>query len=107
MTFFHHLDDLAELKPVQGFTGKLIHSENMTVVNWSIESGSAFPEHSHPHEQVSMMLEGEFELTVAGEIKVLQAGLIAIVPSNVPHGGRALSDCRLLDIFHPVREDLR
>ena len=53
------------------------------------------------------VLEGEFELTVAGETKVLKPGQVAVIPSNVPHSGKALTKCYIIDAFYPVREDYR
>jgi quercetin dioxygenase-like cupin family protein len=53
------------------------------------------------------VLEGEFELTVNGEPQILTKGLFATIPGNVPHGGRAITNCKLLDIFNPVREDFK
>jgi quercetin dioxygenase-like cupin family protein len=53
------------------------------------------------------ILEGEFELTVAGEIKILKPGQVAVIASNVPHSGKALTQCRIIDAFYPVREDYR
>jgi quercetin dioxygenase-like cupin family protein len=53
------------------------------------------------------VLEGEFELTVAGETKILKPGQVAVIPSNVPHSGKALTKCYIIDAFYPVREDYR
>ena len=58
-------------------------------------------------EQISQVLEGKFELTINGESKVYEPGGVVIIPSNIPHGGAAITDCKLLDIFSPVREDYR
>lgn len=104
---FINLDDLIQSEPIPGFKGRFVHSENITVVSWRIDEGSAFPGHSHPHEQVSIVEEGEFELTIEGETKKLHPGLVAIIPSNTLHSGRALTNCRLIDVFYPVREDYR
>jgi quercetin dioxygenase-like cupin family protein len=46
-------------------------------------------------------------LIVEGEIKILEPGIIAVIPPNIPHGGRALTDCELLDVFMPEREDYK
>jgi quercetin dioxygenase-like cupin family protein len=92
---------------VPGFTGRFIHSDKMTFAYWEITKGSASPEHAHIHEQAAYMLEGEFELTVAGVTHHMTAGTIVIIPSNVRHSGRAITDCRLLDVFDPVREDYK
>ena len=32
---------------------------------------------------------------------------LAIVPPNVTHSGRAVTECRIIDVFHPVRDDYR
>ncbi|MDE3089101.1 MAG: cupin domain-containing protein [Chloroflexota bacterium] len=53
------------------------------------------------------VLEGEFELTDAGETKVLKPGQDAVIPSNIPHSGKALTKCYIIDAFYPVREDYR
>jgi quercetin dioxygenase-like cupin family protein len=46
-------------------------------------------------------------MTVNGDTQMLEPGFFAIIPSNVQHGGTAITDCKLLDIFTPLREDYR
>ena len=91
----------------KGFKGKFIHTEKMTMAFWEVEAGASVPMHQHVHEQTSQVLEGEFELTVDGERKVYGPGFVVIIPSNTPHGGVAITDCKLLDMFSPVREDYK
>jgi len=104
---FISLDELAKVEPISGYVATMVHSEQMTVASWQIGAGLAFPEHSHPHEQIMMVLKGEFELTVADETQVMSPGVVAIIPSEDRHSGRALTDCKVIDVFHPVREDYR
>jgi len=104
---FLELDKVAPREPMAGFRGRFFHSATMTFVHWTIEPGAFLPEHAHPHEQVANALEGEFELTIAGETRVLRPGSVAVIPSNAPHSGRALTACRIIDVFHPIREDYR
>ena len=104
---FIQLEKISQAEPFPGFLGRFIHSENMTVADWRIQEGSNFPEHTHPHEQIAFILNGRFELTLEGEVKILTPGTIAVIPPNIPHSGVALTECHLLDIFSPVREDLR
>jgi len=106
MTFIT-IDTLPEKEVVAGFRARFIHSEHMTLAFWQVEAGAALPEHAHPHEQVTTVLEGEFELTVAGESRVLKPGMAGVVPSNIRHKGRALTVCRLIDAFYPVRDEYR
>ncbi|MDQ6436769.1 cupin domain-containing protein [Mesorhizobium sp. LHD-90] len=99
--------DIAAQTPIPGFVGKVMHSDSMTFALWEISAGALLPEHDHVHEQVVHMLDGAFELTVDGRTETLSRGQVAAIPSNARHSGRALTDCRILDAFSPVREDYR
>ncbi|RMF93460.1 MAG: cupin domain-containing protein [Nitrospinota bacterium] len=69
---------------------------------------SVVPEHKHPHEQMGIVLEGEFEFTIGGETKVVKAGEAYYIPSNVPHSVRTPAQkARALDIFSPPREEYK
>ena len=64
------------------------------------------PPHSHPHEQVTYVAEGEIFFCVEGEKYHLCAGDLFTVPGNVPHSVQLLTDkVRLVDTFTPIRED--
>ena len=99
--------DLKEREVVPGIRGRFVHSENVTVVYWDIDAGAIMPDHAHPHEQIVNVLEGVFDFDVEGEVAEAQPGFVAIVPSNVMHGGKAKTRVRILDVFYPVREDYR
>jgi quercetin dioxygenase-like cupin family protein len=73
-----------------------------------IEPHAVVEEHSHPHEQVGMVLEGQAVFIVGGEAKTLRAGDMYRIPGNVPHKviGQE-TPLKALDIFYPVREDYR
>ena len=99
-----------EMEPKELFAGmkaRFIHSDNMTFAYWDIAAGSSLPEHSHPHEQVVNVIEGEFDLTVNGETKNVRPGSVVVIPSNATHSANCLQNGRVLDVFHPVREDYR
>ena len=88
-----------------GYRGRFVHSDHTTHAYWEIDADSPLPEHAHPHEQVVNMVDGTFILTVAGEKRVLKAGAIVVIPSNVKHSGQAVTACRIMDVFYPVRKD--
>ena len=104
---FLKLDDLEEREIVPGYRARFVHSDNVTLAYWTIDEGAALPEHSHPHEQVANVLEGTFSLTVDGEAREVRPGDVAVIPGGVAHSGRAVTACRIVDVFHPVREDYR
>lgn len=103
----YELDEVEEREIMPGFRGRLVHTDKMTLATWRITAGASLPEHHHPHEQVVYMLEGRFELVLDGDPQVLEPGSVLVIESDVPHAGRAITDCRILDVFHPVREDYR
>jgi len=92
-----------ELLP--GFEVRFVHSKNITIAFWDIKAGSTLPIHSHIHEQISNVTEGEFELTINGKASILSEGNITIIPSNAEHSGKAITDCKIIDTFYPLRED--
>ncbi len=90
-----------------GYHGKMVHAASMTLAFWEVEKGASVPEHSHINEQIMHVLDGRFELTVGGVTNAYNPGDIAIIAPHVAHSGVALTDCRLLDVFSPVREAYR
>ena len=104
---FTSLDALPSREIVPGFHGKFAHTDHLTFAHWSIEAGSVLPEHAHPHEQITCVLEGRLEMTVGGETRVLEAGMVAAIAAGVTHSGRALTACRVVDAFSPARDDYR
>jgi quercetin dioxygenase-like cupin family protein len=105
--YIHSFADIPAKEIAPGYASKLIHTATNTFNFIDVTAGSTVPLHNHPHEQCAFVLEGEFELTIEGTPYVLNPGQYAIIPSNVFHAGRAITDCRLLDIFAPVREDYK
>ncbi len=90
-----------------GLTGFYAHGSNMTLGLVEIKAGSNLPKHSHPHEQITFILEGQLDMTIGEEQCALTAGMFYVIPSNVPHGAVAVTDCKVIDVFNPVREDYR
>lgn len=103
----NELDSIPAKEIIPGFHGKFVHGENMTIVYWDVEEGARLPLHSHVHEQITQVMEGKFELIVRGELHICTPGYIGVIPSNVAHEGRALTACKIMDIFSPVREEYR
>jgi quercetin dioxygenase-like cupin family protein len=90
-----------------GFFSRLIHTDNNTINFIEVTKGSSIPRHRHVHQQCSFAIEGKFEMIVDDVAQVLEPGIFAIIPSNAWHSGTALTDCKLIDIFSPVREDYK
>lgn len=101
------ISDIKKRELAKGIVGRYFHSESTTIGFVEIEKGSILPAHSHFHEQVTFVTEGELEMTIDGVVQVLKPGTILRIPSNVVHSARALTDCKVTDVFCPVREDYK
>lgn len=56
------MKDLPVKEKMNGYKARMIHSEKMTTVYYTVEAGAAFSEHSHMYEQISNVIEGKFQL---------------------------------------------
>ena len=92
---------------VPGITGHYAHGERLTFGYIEIKKGSDLPVHQHPHEQIVSMIAGELELVVDGVSHRLTPGQVFVIPPEARHSGRAMTACRVLDAFAPVREDYK
>ena len=101
----YDLDKLEIKEPSPGFKVQYVHSQHMSLAYWSIEAGVVVPEHAHPNEQLMTLLEGAFELSIEDDTTVVSAHHVIVIPANLSHSGVALTQCRIIDVFHPVRRD--
>lgn len=85
--------------------GHYAHLERLTIGEVALQAGLTVPLHQHPHEQVTYVIEDRFQFTIGAETRVLEPGMVALVPGGVMHGGTTLTACRVLDFFSPARED--
>jgi quercetin dioxygenase-like cupin family protein len=93
------------------FTGVTIatcSAEKMMLSVVDLAPHAVVAEHSHPHEQVGILLEGKALFTIGGEEKLLTKGDMWRIPGNVKHKVVVLDEpTKALDIFTPIREDYR
>ena len=72
-----------------------------------VGDGVMAPLHWHDEEQISFVVDGEVEIEVAGEKRLLRRGQAVVIPPNVPHAARTFeSSCLEVDVFHPPRRGL-
>ncbi len=102
----HQNREAQELAP--GVFARTFWGDNLMVVLVNFEAQAVVPQHSHPHEQAGLVLEGRLEFNIGGEVKELTAGDLYLIPGDVEHSAVALDGpARVLDIFHPAREEYK
>jgi quercetin dioxygenase-like cupin family protein len=92
-----------QLSPM--LTRRYVNGAGVTVARFVLRQGLVVPEHSHPNEQVTCILEGALKFTLEGREVVVRAGETLVIPPNLPHAAEALEDTLNLDVFTPPRAD--
>jgi quercetin dioxygenase-like cupin family protein len=105
MTFID-LDTVPAFEPAAGCKLQTPHGERLMLSRVEMKEGAEIPLHRHHHEQAGVVLEGQLQLTIGEETKVLTPGQMYIIPGNVPHRAIALNGrVVVMDVFSPIRED--
>lgn len=105
---FFNINEQPEKQIFDDITIRTVHGEKLMMSFVHLAPHSIVAEHNHPHEQMGMVLEGTFELTIDGEARTLKKGDAYLIPSYVKHSAKAFDKAALaLDIFSPPREDYK
>ena len=81
------------------------YNEEMMLVEVRFDEGAVGSDHSHPHTQISYVMEGEFTYHIEGEARCMAKGDSIVVPGGKVHGCTCRKAGTLLDVFNPMRED--
>ncbi|MEJ2055688.1 MAG: cupin domain-containing protein [Calditrichaceae bacterium] len=93
-----------EMSP--GITRQIIgYDSNIMMVKVFFSRGAIGKMHSHPHQQISYILSGKFEVNIGGKIVILGMEDSFKAPSNIDHEVKCVEEGIILDTFSPLRED--
>lgn len=102
-------DKILEQRLSENFKRTIVHLDNVMVVVCDFSNGpmkEPDPLHSHTHEQITYVAEGELIFYKAGKEHHLSKGDLITIPTGVKHCVKTLSkEVRLIDSFSPVRKD--
>ena len=84
--------------PFPGVRGWLSQGKDNQVVFFEIEPIGEVPVHTHG-EQWGVVIDGEMELTIGGETRLMRSGDTFHVPAGVEHGAKFLTHFRSIDVF--------
>jgi unsaturated pyranuronate lyase len=89
-----------------GIQRQMVIGKNIMVCRFTFEPFLVTPEHTHPHEQVTLVVQGKVKFTIEGDVKIMSPGDVLYFPPNNRHGATMLDEeVILIDIFSPIRED--
>jgi len=85
---------------------KVVHGERMTATRYRFSGGGRFPNHIHPQEQISFLIDGSITFDLEGNSHVLIPGDLIVIPAQAPHSAQAGADgAEVLSLVSPPRRD--
>ena len=102
------LDRAEGMSPLEGIEMRAVFGAGASLNLITLEAGAEIPPHTHPHEQIGIVVEGVEILLVEGREYHLGPMQAYVVPSEVEHGAFGGPEgCAVLDVFVPTREEYR
>ena len=101
---FVQWDAMEKIEMVPGLNFQPVLGESVMVNFVSFDPHTEAPLHWHDEEQISFVVDGEFEFEVGGEKRLVRKGEAIVIPPNVPHAARTFdTPCLEVDVFYPPR----
>ena len=92
--------------PAEGIERQMVVGQSLMICRFRFKPFLVTPEHRHPHEQMSIVVQGRVRFFVEGEERIASPGDILQFPSNCLHGATMMDEeVVLIDVFSPIRED--
>src|SRR6185369_8562158 len=93
-------------RPAPGIRRQMVVGEKLMICRFTFEPFLETPEHSHLHEQMTLVIKGKVKFIIEGVEKIVSPGDVLHFPPNNRHGATMLDEeVVLIDIFSPIRED--
>ena len=90
------LRDLVDYQENSVVSRQVIAQKTGTVTIFAFDQGEGLSEHTAPFDALVQVLEGEVEISIAGEPNIVKNGDMIIMPANKPHDLKALSRFKML-----------
>jgi quercetin dioxygenase-like cupin family protein len=91
---------------MHGLTLRPFAGEKLMLLRVEALASAEAPAHSHPHEQISLVVSGRVRFRVGDNESELGPGDAVHISSGVEHAAIFLEETVLYDLYHPVREDM-
>jgi quercetin dioxygenase-like cupin family protein len=93
-------------KTAEGIERQMVVGQNVMMCRFRFAPFVITPEHSHPHEQMTLVVQGKVKFFISGEERIVSPGDVLHFPPDNRHGATMLDEeVILIDIFSPIRED--
>lgn len=102
-----NLDSISPVEFVPGLGFQPVLGQRAMTNFVTFAPGTVAPRHVHEEEQIVIILDGEMEFDLDGDVRTMRKGDVAVIPAWVPHGAWTVgTHCREVDVFCPPRQSL-
>ena len=77
----------------------LVKKETGTVTAFAFDAGEGLSEHTTPFDALVVLIDGEAEISIAGQSHRVTAGQLLRLPAGRPHAVRAVTRFKMLLIM--------
>ena len=106
MSAFDHLDEMGPIGIWDGVIARAIDGRNCSIGIVELDPDSHVPEHSHPNEQLGLVVSGSVSFRVGDETRELGPGGTWSISPDVPHEVHVGPEgAVVIDVFSPPRAD--
>ena len=99
--------DLPTVAPWPGARGRVLQTNNATMIVFDLDPKVVVETHKHDVEQFGVVVKGSLTMIIAGEQRILSPGDTYRIPAGAAHGLRVFEEsAQIIDVYSPPRTDL-
>jgi quercetin dioxygenase-like cupin family protein len=104
--YYYNPDEREAKELVPGINARTFWAEKMLAAVVDLDPNVHLPRHSHPHEQLGIVIEGQIEFIVEDQKQILGPGEVYVIPGGIEHEARTFDQpVKVMDVFSPVRKE--
>ena len=92
----NNLESLLDYQKDSVVSKTIIGKKTGTITLFAFDKEQGLSEHTAPYDAMVYVVDGEAQVTIAGNELVLKKGETIILPANKPHSVKALSQYKML-----------
>ena len=92
----NNLESLIDYQKDSVVSKTIIGKKTGTITLFAFDKEQGLSEHTAPYDAMVYVVDGEAQVTIAGNEIVLKKGETIILPANKPHSVKALSQYKML-----------
>jgi quercetin dioxygenase-like cupin family protein len=92
----YKLTDLVNYQAGSVVSRTIVNRKSGTLTLFAFDAGQSLSEHTAPFDAIAQILDGEAEITIAGQPFHLRAGEMIVMPASQPHAVNATQRFKML-----------